>query len=790
MWGRDISFWTLAGLGSLLALMYVGATVVRVSGGAPLGVGAVQLLIGLVLPVLLVGGGFWLSETDHPPERRWKVVMWSFGGLGTLTAVTGWGLYLRVLVPSVSAGLMEILILNAQAGAVAGLVVGAYDARAEERAEKRERELEKRKKAETRYRSLFEKNPVVMWEENLSEAKEYVDGLKRETDDLERYLDRNPDELDEVMSRVNIIDVNENALDYYGAETKDELMRNLGEIMTEESREANKRLWLSVAQGETEFRAETVSKTLSGERRNEILEMYVPEPYADDYSRAYITGTDITERKERERELEKLTEEYNTIIEATEDSIFLVNVEKVGEETKQGSDVEFRYERVNESHEELTGITKEEMRGQTPREVVGDEVGAELEENYRRCMEEKEPISYQEEVEFPEGDKIWQTTLAPAIVNGEVTRIVGISRDVTERVERERELERYEAFIENSSEVMIHVSESGEILYESPTPDHPLGYEPNEQINHDIFSYIHPDDREEVVEGYDRLVNDPRVQTDEMRIRVKESTGGYAWVEVTGADQTDTEVGGVIVSLRGVSEKVKREQELRETKEELERSNEHLEQFAYVASHDMKEPLRMVSSYLELLDKEYADELDDQAHDYIEFAVDGAERMYSMIEDLLTYSRVRTHGRNPQPVDTESVVDEVLRDLRVLAEENGADVEYEPLPQIQGDRSQMVQLFQNLIKNGIEHSEEEPEIRIGVNEKTDEYEFYVEDDGKGIPQEQQEDVFEVFEQGHRTDGGTGIGLAICNRIVEEHGGDIRVESGEGEGSRFYFTIPK
>ncbi|PSQ15279.1 hybrid sensor histidine kinase/response regulator [Halobacteriales archaeon QS_8_69_26] len=178
----------------------------------------------------------------------------------------------------------------------------------ERRTEQLEAEVERREVAQTRYRSLFENNPVVIWEEDFSAGKRYADDLVEEVDDLVAYFEDNPDELDHVLDLIDVIDVNENALEYYGAESKAELMENLPALLTEESRRANRELWEAVAAGQTQFRTETVSLGLDGERHDEILELYVPEPYAEDYSRVYITVTRITERKERERELERKNE--------------------------------------------------------------------------------------------------------------------------------------------------------------------------------------------------------------------------------------------------------------------------------------------------------------------------------------------------------------------------------------------------------------------------------------------------------------------------------------------------
>ncbi len=226
----------------------------------------------------------------------------------------------------------------------------------------------------------------------------------------------------------------------------------------------------------------------------------------------------------------------------------------------------------------------------------------------------------------------------------------------------------------------------------------------------------------------------------------------------------------------------------------LKRSNEELEQFAYVASHDLQEPLRMVSSYLQLLQRRYRDELDEDADDFIYYAVDGARRMKQLINDLLKYSRVTTRGDPFQPVDVNEVMEEVRDDLQHRIADTGATVTYDELPTIHADRSQLRRVFQNLVSNAIKYrGDEPPEIHVGFEEQQDAWRFAVADNGIGIPEEQQDRVFVIFKRLHGHDeagGGTGIGLALCKRIVERHGGRIWVESREDEGATFYFTIPK
>ncbi|ELY64602.1 sensor histidine kinase [Natronococcus jeotgali] len=249
------------------------------------------------------------------------------------------------------------------------------------------------------------------------------------------------------------------------------------------------------------------------------------------------------------------------------------------------------------------------------------------------------------------------------------------------------------------------------------------------------------------------------------------------------------------------------ERRLEEAVSELEASNERLEEFAYAVSHDLQEPLRMVTSYLELLEGRYDDELDDDGREFLEFAVDGAERMREMIDGLLAYSRVQTQANPLEAVDLEAVLEAVLDDLQFKIEERDADVASEPLPTVRGDESQLRQVFQNLLSNAIEYAgDEPPRIRIGARRRPaleadgadvdagDDgaaWEISVSDDGIGIDPDDQERIFEIFQR-LRASGagsGSGIGLAICERIVERHGGEIAVDSAPGEGSTFRFMLP-
>jgi two-component system, sensor histidine kinase and response regulator len=225
----------------------------------------------------------------------------------------------------------------------------------------------------------------------------------------------------------------------------------------------------------------------------------------------------------------------------------------------------------------------------------------------------------------------------------------------------------------------------------------------------------------------------------------------------------------------------------------LQRSNAELEQLAYVASHDMQEPLRMVASYLQLVAERYADRLDAEGHEFIDFAVDGAKRMQALINDLLAFSRVNTKARPFEPTDCGAIVATACHHLRVAIDESGAEVTAAAMPTVPGDAIQLLQLFQNLIGNAIKfRGAAAPRVQVTATETTDGWQFAVSDNGIGIAPEYFERIFVLFQRlhGRQAYPGTGIGLALCKRIVERHGGRIWVESAPGRGSTFAFTLPR
>jgi PAS domain S-box-containing protein len=241
-----------------------------------------------------------------------------------------------------------------------------------------------------------------------------------------------------------------------------------------------------------------------------------------------------------------------------------------------------------------------------------------------------------------------------------------------------------------------------------------------------------------------------------------------------------------------ITERRQAEEKMKRYMAELRRSNEELGQFAYIASHDLQEPLRMISSYLQLIEHRYKDKLDEDANEFIAFAVDGANRLQSMINGLLSYSRVESRGRPFVNVDCETVLMQVLSNLTFAIEKSGASVAHGPLPTVLSDENQLIQVFQNLLENAVKFRGKEPlKVHISAERKEGEWVFSVKDNGIGIEDQYKERIFRMFQQlqGRRYPG-VGIGLTICRRIIERHKGRIWVESETGKGSTFFFSIPE
>ena len=377
--------------------------------------------------------------------------------------------------------------------------------------------------------------------------------------------------------------------------------------------------------------------------------------------------------------------------------------------------------------------------------------------------------------------------------------VVSTIGDITKQRHAEIALSASEALYRQTFELatagIAHVDLSGRFMKVNRRLCEILGYGEQELIGRPVKEISHPEDRNLTDSQRMRVRSGekPSVRFEKRYIR---KSGAIVWVDLSVALACDA--SGVpqyeIALFNDITERKKAEAALREAHEELKRSNAELEQFAYVASHDLQEPLRMVSSYTQLLMRRYGDKFDGDAKDFTAFIVDGATRMKQLIEDLLAYSRVGTRDRNFKPADSESSLKRALTNLRAAIQDSGATVTQDKLPTIPCDEVQLAQLFQNLIGNALKFRKPDvaPAVHVGAAEQGAEWEFMVRDNGIGIEPQYFERIFMVFQRLHDKGEypGTGIGLAIVKKVVERHGGRIWVQSQPGAGTTFHFTMPK
>jgi PAS domain S-box-containing protein len=312
------------------------------------------------------------------------------------------------------------------------------------------------------------------------------------------------------------------------------------------------------------------------------------------------------------------------------------------------------------------------------------------------------------------------------------------------------------------------------------------GYEAAEIIGRH-FSVFYPDeDRKNGVPDTELQIATREGVADDTRW-LKRRNGDCFWAE--GLTSAVRDRGGAVIGFAKITRDAT---ERRKLENQLERSNEELQRFAYTVSHDLQEPLRTVRSYAELFERRYKGQLDDDADEFIRFMIDAAARMTQLLRDLLAYSQAgRADRTTPEPTSSANVLQWAIMNVDRLTKESGAVITYDPLPMVEADQTQLSQVFQNLLSNAIKYrSQEPPRIHISVQRRNNQYEFAVSDNGIGVPAEHHERVFGVFKRLHGKEvPGTGIGLAICRKIIESHGGKIWLESESGAGVIVKFTLP-
>ncbi|HMD96803.1 MAG TPA: PAS domain S-box protein [Terriglobia bacterium] len=392
-----------------------------------------------------------------------------------------------------------------------------------------------------------------------------------------------------------------------------------------------------------------------------------------------------------------------------------------------------------------------------------------------------------------DGSEGWTFSRAVPLkdASGQIVDWFGTATDITERKQIEEARSQLAAIVESSNDAIVGKTVDGIITSWNRSAQQLYGFSPEEALGQPVSIIIPPERSAELEEILHAIRDEGRVKhVETVRLR---KDGTRVDVSVTASPIRDAEgkVIGASSIVRDITERKQIEAALAKRAEELARSNAELERFAYVASHDLQEPLRMVASFTQLLAKRYRGKLDGEADEFIGYAVDGARRMQVLINDLLTYSRVGTRGKDFNPTNCEAVLEVALENLKNAIEETGAVVSHDPLPTVRADETQLFQLIQNLVGNALKfHGSAPPRVHVSAQEVDGEWRFSVRDDGIGIDPQHAERIFVIFQRLHTAAEypGTGIGLAIAKKIVERHGGRIWVESEPGHGATFYFTL--
>jgi PAS domain S-box-containing protein len=491
---------------------------------------------------------------------------------------------------------------------------------------------------------------------------------------------------------------------------------------------------------------------------------------------------DITERKQAEEALRESEEQTRLIVESALDAVVTINTDS----TLTG---------WNTQAEAIFGWSRQEALGQSIDIILPPQYREAHHRGLKYFLATGEGPVLNQRIEISarhrDGHEFPVELAISAVRLGDSFIFSAFIRDITERKQAE---EQFRLVVEASPNAIILVNSSGDIHLVNARAETLFGYTRQELLRQPVEMLVPP----EVRVHHDRyrasffaapVVRAMGVGRDLYGLR---KDGSQVPVEIGLNPMTSSAGRFVLASIIDITERKRAEEGLRQTMAELARSNAELEQFAYVASHDLQEPLRAVASTIQLLQKRYTGRLDDRADEFIKHAVEGATRMQTLIHDLLAFSQVGTQGQPAQPTDSTAALTRALANLAVVIRESGAVISHDPLPTVKADAGQLVQLFQNLIGNAIKfRSDKAPAIHIGAERQKGDWLFIVRDNGIGIEAQYFERIFVVFQRLHtrREYQGTGIGLAICKKIVDRHGGRIWVESEAGQGSSFYFTLP-
>lgn len=496
------------------------------------------------------------------------------------------------------------------------------------------------------------------------------------------------------------------------------------------------------------------------------------------------------ENADAKRAVQEAFDEKNTILESIDDAFFHVDKNWV-----------VKY--WNSKAEELLGTRRDEIVGKNLWDIYADAVSLDFYTQYHKAVEEQTSVQFEE---YYPGTETWFDVSAYPADNGLSVffRDSTVRRKTIEKIRLSNE--RFTKVADAVKDAIWDWNVKTNTLFFGDGFRKLFGHNPSE-FGRDVkiwADHVHEDDREEAFNSLLEAVESKDQSRWYTEYKFRKRNGDYAYVQDSGSiiRNSEGEVTRVVGAMRDVTEQkiyeerlIELNRSLEEQTKELEISNAELEQFAFVASHDLQEPLRMISSFLTQLDKRYGEHLDERARRYIHFATDGASRMRQIILDLLNYSRLNHIEVPLEDVDVEAVLTEIQGMLEPRLKDSGGVIKWEEdLPVVKAAQGPLKQVFQNIISNGVKYQPEDhaPEIHISATKEEFSWHFMVSDNGIGIEESYTEKIFDIFQRLHSSDeySGTGMGLSICKKVVEQHGGEIWVESDGKTGSTFHFTISK
>jgi PAS domain S-box-containing protein len=497
----------------------------------------------------------------------------------------------------------------------------------------------------------------------------------------------------------------------------------------------------------------------------------------------------ISVRKAAETHLSQMEGRYRGLLEAAPDAMVVVN---------QGGEIVL----LNVQAEKQFGYRRDELLGQKVTNIIPVGFAERLIADDLRSTEDALAQQIGTGIELiglrKDGGEFPIEIMLSPLESVEGTLVTAAVRNISVRKAAETHLSqmegRYRGLLEAAPDAMVVVNQAGEIVLLNVQAEKQFGYRRDELLGQQVTNIIPVGFAERLIADDLRSAEDASAQQIGTGIELiaRRKDGGEFPIELMLSPLRNAEGILITAAIRDISVREKAAVVLMQKVEELNRSNEELGQFAYIASHDLQEPLRMVASYTQLLSRRYKGKLDAEADEFIAFAVDGASRMQRLIQDLLTYSRVATKGRALHKTSSEDALEHALVNLRGSIEGSGALVTHDPLPTVLADEMQLTQLFQNLVGNAIKYQKSGiPHVHVAATMNGDKrWTFAVKDDGIGIDAQYFERIFGMFQRLHKREefSGTGIGLAICKKIVERHGGNISVESSVGNGTTFRFTL--